>query len=285
MTTQSTDLTRNDFSFLIRRKLQGRVSRLSSKFGWRKFDPNDFKTEHQEIVVPSLSPAFHGYKIVHISDIHYGQWISADRLRGVVDLINQSNPDLVAVTGDFVSYLLNSNMAEEMVESLSKLKTKDATVAVLGNHDHWTGADRVRDILRKSNILDISNSLFEASKPNSKLIIAGVDSIMLKKDRLDLVLERIPSNVPAILLAHEPDFASESAATKRFSLQLSGHSHGGQFVIPKLGTPIRGRQFFKYPLGMYNVNGMILYTNRGLGTNSYWLRINCPPEITVISLL
>ncbi len=283
--TESQDVTRNDFSFLIRRKLQGKVSRLSSKFGWRKFDPKDFKTEHQAIVVPSLAPDFHDYKIVHISDIHYGQWISVDRLRGVVDLINQIDPDIVAVTGDFVSYLLNDKMEDEIVEQLSKLKPKDTAVAVLGNHDHWAGAERVRDILRKSNILDISNSVFEASKSNSKLIIAGVDSVMLKKDRLDLVLKKMPADTPAILLVHEPDFATKSAATKRFSLQLSGHSHGGQFVIPKLGTPIRGNQFMKYPLGMYKVEGMTLYTNRGLGTNSYWLRINCPPEITVITLL
>jgi uncharacterized protein len=283
--TDSTDLTRNDFSFVIRRKLQARISRLSSKFSLRKFDPEDFKTEQQKIVIPHLAPAFHGYKIVHISDIHYGQWISADRLRGVVGLINQIDPDIVAVTGDFVSYLLNDKMAEDMVEQLGELKPKDAAVAVLGNHDHWAGAERVRDILRKSNILDISNSIFEASKPNSKLIIAGVDSVMLKKDRLDLVLEKMPADAPAILLVHEPDFATTSAATKRFSLQLSGHSHGGQFVIPKLGTPIRGNQFMKYPLGMYKVEGMTLYTNRGLGTNSHWLRINCPPEITVITLL
>ncbi len=283
--TESRDVNRNDFSFLIRRNLQDRISRLSAKFGLRKFDPENFKTEQQKIVIPSLASAFQDYKIVHISDIHYGQWISVSRLKGVVDLINQSNPDLVAITGDFVSYLLNDDMAKELIEQLSKLKPKEATVAVLGNHDYWAGADKVRDILRKSNILDISNNIFEATKSNSKLIIAGVDSVMLKKDRLDLVLEKIPSSFPAILLVHEPDFASKSAATKRFSLQLSGHSHGGQFIIPKLGTPIRGHQFIKYPLGRYDVDGMILYTNRGLGTNSYWLRINCPPEITVISLM
>ena len=122
----------------------------------RKFDPDDFKTEHQKIVIPSLAPAFRGYKIVHISDIHYGQWLSADRLRGVVDLINLTNPDIVAVTGDFVSYLLNDDIAQEMIEQLNKLKPKDATVAVLGNHDHWAGAEMVRNILRRSNIFDIS---------------------------------------------------------------------------------------------------------------------------------
>jgi predicted MPP superfamily phosphohydrolase len=85
-------------------------------------------------------------------------------------------------------------------------------------------------------------------------------------------------------LAHEPDFADISAKTNRFSLQLSGHSHGGQFVIPKLGTPFRGNGFWKYPLGRYQVKEMVLYTNRGIGTNAFWIRVNCAPEITVIDL-
>jgi predicted MPP superfamily phosphohydrolase len=106
----------------------------------------------------------------------------------------------------------------------------------------------------------------------------------VKKNELNKVLQKLPPSGPAILLAHEPDFADISAETRRFSLQLSGHSHGGQLVIPKLGTPLRGDSFKKYPLGRYQVGEMVQYTNRGLGTNAFWIRINCAPEITVIDL-
>jgi predicted MPP superfamily phosphohydrolase len=275
---------RNDFAFDIRRKIQSVTSKIASKLGLRKFDPEDFKIEHIDVTLPELPIIFRNYVIIHISDIHFGQWISSDRLSGVVELINETNPDLVAITGDFVSYLLDDYNIAQMTKQLKKLKPKDATVAVLGNHDYWAGAEKVRDILKKSNIYDISNNIYTVSKEGAELNIVGIDSAMLKQDRMDIVLKKLPFNEHAVLLVHEPDFAVKSAATKRFSLQLSGHSHGGQFVIPGFGTPFRGRLFMKYPLGKYKVEDMVLYTNRGLGTNGYWLRINCPPEITVISL-
>lgn len=267
----------------FRGKIQRVVSRFYSRFGWRKFNPDQFEIEHFHFVIPGLSASFNNYCIVHISDLHYGQWLSSSRLAGVVDLINKNDPDLIAITGDFVSYLLDESI-EEMETELRRLRPHDLTVAVLGNHDHWLGAEKVRRILKNSNICDISNDYYTLRRDSSMLHIAGVDSITVKKDRLDLVLEKMPLEGPAILLAHEPDFAVKSAATKRFSLQLSGHSHGGQLIIPGLGTPFRAYNFRKYPAGKYRVDDMIQYTNRGLGTNSYWLRINCPPEITVISL-
>ena len=101
---------------------------------------------------------------------------------------------------------------------------------------------------------------------------------------LDAVLEKLPDDSPAILLAHEPDYADISAATERFALQLSGHSHGGQIVLPKIGALLRGPGFFKYPNGLYQVGEMIQYTNRGVGTHVFRVRFNCPPEITVITL-
>ena len=279
----SSDVTRADFSYVLRRKLQVVMSKFAIRAGLQKFDPADFKIEHICLTIPQLPSVFKNYRIVHISDVHFKQWISSDRLEGVVNLINEVNPDVVAITGDFVSYLLDGSV-EEMSQQLEKLKPKDATLAVLGNHDHWSGAEKVRAILKKSNICDISNSIYTVCKQGSELVFAGVDSFMVRKDRLDLVLDKLPPNVPAILLVHEPDFAEKSSGTKRFALQLSGHSHGGQFVIPRIGTPVRGRHFRKYPLGKYRVGEMVEYTNRGLGTNGYWLRINSPPEITVISL-
>ena len=282
----SVENSRKDFTYVLRGKIQRVASKIACRFGWRKFDSKDFSLELVEFSIPGLEPVFQQYRIVQISDIHYGQWIEWDRLRGVINLINENSPDLVAITGDFVSYLIDDALEEAMASLLRELKPNDATVAVLGNHDHWAGAEKVRRILVKSGISDVSNDARIVCRANSKLYVAGVDSVMAKKDRLDLVLEKISRDKqPAILLSHEPDFAVKSAATKRFSLQLSGHSHGGQFVIPELGTPFRGHLFMKYPLGEYKVGDMIQYTNRGLGTNAYWIRVNCPPEITVINLV
>jgi hypothetical protein len=275
------DEAREDLTFRLRRGMQRMMSRYS-KLAGQKFDPGDFEVVKVKINIPRLPTLFQGYRIVHISDIHYGQWISADRLNGVIGLINHQEPDIVAITGDFVSY--SGKNIEELIPALKGIRARDATVAVLGNHDYWLGAEKVRSILSESKIIELNNDVYTVNREGFALYIAGVDSTTLKKNQLDKVLQKLPPNGPAILLVHEPDFADISAETKRFSLQLSGHSHGGQFVIPKLGTPFRGDGFRKYPLGRYQVGEMVQYTNRGLGTNAFWIRINCAPEITVIDL-
>jgi predicted MPP superfamily phosphohydrolase len=272
---------RDDLTFRLRRGAQKMMSRSSKLLGQR-FNPDDFEVVKVKINISGLPTLFQGYRIVQISDIHYGQWISADRLKGVISLINQQEPDIVAITGDFVSY--SGNNVEDLIPALKEIRARDATVAVLGNHDYWLGAKRIRSILSESKILELNNDVYTVTREESALHIAGVDSTTMKKNQLNKVLQKLPPNGPAILLAHEPDFADISAETKRFSLQLSGHSHGGQFVIPKLGTPFRGDSFRKYPHGRYQVGEMIQYTNRGLGTNAFWIRINCAPEITVIDL-
>ena len=272
---------RGDLTFRLRRGMQRLMSRYSKLVG-QKFNPDDFEVVKVKINIPGLATLFQGYRIVHISDIHYGQWISADRLKGVVGLINQQEPDIVAITGDFVSY--SARNAEELIAALKEIHARDATVAVLGNHDYWVSAERVRSILSESKIIELNNDVYTVTRKGFALHIAGVDSTTLEKNQLDKVLQKLPPKGPAILLVHEPDFADTSAETKRFSLQLSGHSHGGQFVIPKIGTPFRSDSFKKYPLGRYQVGEMVQYTNRGLGTNAFWIRINCAPEITVIEL-
>jgi uncharacterized protein len=272
---------REDFTFRLRRGMQNIMSR-SSKLVGQTFNPSDFNVVKLKINIPNLPTLFQGYRIVQISDIHFGQWISEDRLKGVVDLINQQSPDIVAITGDFVSY--SAKNIEGLIPPLKEISAKDGTVAVLGNHDYWLGANKVRSILNQSNIIELNNTVHTVTRGGFTLHFAGVDSTTVKKNQLNKVLEMLPPDGPAILLVHEPDFANTSAETNKFNLQLSGHSHGGQFVIPKLGTPIRGHGFGNYPLGKYQVGEMILYTNPGIGTNGFWIRINCPPEITIFDL-
>ena len=97
-------------------------------------------------------------------------------------------------------------------------------------------------------------------------------------------MAKMPATGPALMLAHEPDFADKTAATGRFFLQLSGHSHGTQIILPGLGSFLRGTHFKKYPHGLYKVGEMMQYTSNGVGTHAFRLRINCPPEIVVITL-
>ncbi|MDR0492995.1 MAG: metallophosphoesterase [Nitrososphaerota archaeon] len=277
--------SRHDFSYTLRSKIQSVSSNFASKSGWRSFNAKDFQVIHLKIKMAHLASVFCNYRIVHISDIHYGQWVSSERLGGIVELVNQICPDAVVVTGDFVSYLLDKGLEEELVLHLGRLQSRDGVFAVLGNHDHWAGADRVRGILKRSGIIDVSNEVYVVERGGFRLVFAGVDSVMMGKARLDVVLEKMPLDDPAVLLVHEPDFALTTAFTRRFGLQLSGHSHGGQFRIPGLGTPFRGRYARWYPHGLYDVGGMALFTSSGLGTNSYWLRVNCPPQIVVVSLV
>jgi predicted MPP superfamily phosphohydrolase len=253
------------------------------KIGGLQFDPTVFEIMHMSVSLRGLEKVFNEFRIVHISDLHLGQWMSPERLAGVVELVNEQSPDIVAITGDFVSFAVDQ-VAADLVNSLSQLRPKIVTLAVLGNHDHWMGAEKVRSILRESNIIDLSNDVYTLHRRQATLHFAGIDDVIAQEDNLDQVLKKLPSSDPTVLLVHEPDFADVAAATGRFGLQLSGHSHGGQFVLPKIGTPLRGSHFKKYPLGRYQVKDMVVYTSRGLGTNTFWFRINCPPEITVLTL-
>jgi predicted MPP superfamily phosphohydrolase len=198
-------------------------------------------------------------------------------------MVNRQSPDLVVITGDFVTTMAG-HFAADLVAALGALVPRQATLAVLGNHDHWTDATAVRQIIAESGIVELSNTVYTLRRGAAMLHIAGVDDVWERQDRLDLVLAQLPAEGAAILLAHEPDFADASAATGRFDLQLSGHSHGGQVIIPFRGPLVLPPHAHKYPVGRYQVGEMVLYTNRGLGKISPHVRFNCRPEIAVFTL-
>ena len=253
-----------------------------------EFDESIYDIVEVNVEIKDLDPVFHDYKIVNLSDLHLGQWLTAEYLEGVIDIVNRQEPDMVALTGDYVSYVLE-DVADDLERCLSMIEVKDSSFAVLGNHDHWNGADEIRQILKNAGIIDVSNDVHSISRDTENgtayLHIAGVDSMKLNKEDIDAVMLKIPEQDPAIMLAHEPDFADIAATTGRFALQISGHSHGGQFIIPGLNTTIlRSDCCRKYPVGEYQVGDMVQYTSKGLGTNVFWLRINCAPEITIFNL-
>lgn len=232
--------------------------------------------------LPRLSPAFAGYRLVQISDIHMDSWMR-ERLPGIVRLINGQQPDLIAITGDFVTNRPR-RWAQDLVGALAPLQGRDGVVAVLGNHDHWSGAATVRAIIKDSGIAEIGNRVYTLRRGQATLHVAGIDDYMVRADRLDRVLDRLPDEGAAILLVHEPDFADTSAATGRFDLQISGHSHGGQIRLPIIGPPYLPHLARRYPMGLYRTGGMLHYTNRGLGMLGPHIRLNCRPEVSVFTL-
>lgn len=251
---------------------------------------HDVEPEHLEIVpvevrLPRLNPAFDGYRLVQISDIHMGTGITTERLTHIAEMVNAQNPDAIAVTGDYVTEGDITPLLPGLKTGLSHLQSKDGTFAILGNHDHWTDPAAIRSVLQRSGMVDMSNRVFTIERGNAKLHIAGVDDYWEGKDRLNDVLAQLSDDGCAILLAHEPDYADVSAATGRFDLQISGHSHGGQVRLPIINRPIHvPRYSTRYPVGRYQVGNMIQYTNRGVGTIAPAVRFNCRPEITVFSL-
>ena len=250
----------------------------------KEFSKKDIDVIEVPIEINNLGWNFHNYRILNICDIHLGQWVNPEYLNDLCDYINTLNYDLITFTGDYISYILDE-YADDLQSALSKLKADDGKFGVLGNHDHWADADKIREIFKNADIHDLSNDVVVLKKNGDELNLCGVDSCTLCLDNLDLVISKLKSNTPSILLAHEPDFAFESSKTKKFDLQISGHSHGGQFIIPKIETtPFRGPNSTKYPVGLYKIDDMVQYTSKGLGTNSFRIRINCKPEITIITL-
>ena len=249
---------------------------------------SSIEINHLPLNIPKLAPEFDGYKLVQISDFHMGTWMNRERLAHIVLLVNQQSPDLIAITGDFVSYEVEAPL-REMAVPLQELCAPDGIFAVLGNHDYYTGEqEKVRAALKKFNITELKNDYRTIYRGDAVLTLAGVDDCYDDSNDLDQLTARLSSNGsakgPTILLAHEPDLADQAAASGCFDLQLSGHSHGGQVVLPKIGMLYLPRHARKYPSGMYQLNGMTLYTNRGLGTSHLRVRYNCPPEIAVFML-
>ncbi len=251
-------------------------------------EPNWFKVDTIRLKLPRLTRRFSGLRVAQISDIHMGGWMNLERLQRAAELVLDQKPDVLLITGDFLIgrdlAAISQQTIQDLITGLSRLASSVPTFAVLGNHDYWIDVKTVRQILSACGISELTNTVFTLQREEERLHLCGVDDPWEGNARIDDVIAQLKDNSSAILLAHEPDYADVSAATGRFDLQLSGHSHGGQVVLPWIGPPILPYMGRKYPSGLYKIGGMFQYTNRGIGMARLPLRINCPPEITLFVL-
>jgi predicted MPP superfamily phosphohydrolase len=286
---QKRKITRRDFLRILKEFfLSLTVAGIGSLVYGFFVEPNWIDVNELEINLSRLPKAFSGFRILQLSDIHMGGWMDRECLAKVVELALAQQADLIVLTGDYVFrnlWITPLDLeAADFVEEISKLTKTHLVLGILGNHDHWVDAARVRGMLAASGVIELENDVYPLEKDGALLFVAGVDDIWEKKYDLDKVMNKLPQNGVVILLAHEPDFADISAETGRFDLQLSGHSHGGQVASPFFGAPVLPHLGQKYYSGLYKVREMWQYTNRGVGMIEPAVRINCRPEITIFTL-
>ncbi|MFZ0201994.1 MAG: metallophosphoesterase [Candidatus Sulfotelmatobacter sp.] len=254
-------------------------------------EPNRPRIVRQDFWLPRWPERMNGFTIVLLSDFHYDPYFSVHPLRAAIPLVNGLRPDLIVLTGDFVSVPLTgrpharaaASAGEPCARLLREMRTPNGLWAVLGNHDAETDPAHVTRALETENIHVLANQSVAIERDGARFWLAGVDDVISGDPDLANTLQRVPADEAVILLAHEPDFA-DFACRFPIDLQLSGHSHGGQVRLPLLPPLYLPELAKKYILGTYQVGRLALYTNAGLGTVGVPVRLNCPPEITLLTL-
>ena len=261
-------------------------------------------TEHQ-VRLSGLPRDAEGLRIVQLCDLHVGPLFRDRAVRHALSVANRSDPDLIVLTGDLVSY----RSMKYLVSAAREFRALRAPLGVfgcLGNHDHWESAADVRSILEESGVRVLIN---ENHRVYDGLWLAGIDDLMSGEPDLERMADGIPTDAAVVLLSHNPTVLSQVA--DRPWLILAGHSHGGQIALPFLGprrtarlpgirsfmylyewSGVRARgartetiSTYRYPAGWYEEGQARVYVNRGVGfSQAFPIRINCPPEVACFTL-
>ncbi|MCL4506837.1 MAG: metallophosphoesterase [Chloroflexi bacterium] len=252
------------------------------------FEPHRLTVERIDIRSRRIPPALDGLTVGVLSDFHRSTWISQAYIAQAAQQLMSMRPDVVTLTGDFV---MSQWLAESAGAALRDVAAAPlGAFAVLGNHDHWNDAAAVTRGLETgfagAGIQILFNERRILSVRGTPLHVVGVDDVWEQKADLSTALRGLPRDAPAILLAHEPDFADRAAAAHPFILQVSGHSHGGQVRLPLVGALRLPWLGSKYPIGLQRVqdSAMLVYTTRGIGMVQPAVRFGCPPEVTMLKL-
>ncbi len=252
-------------------------------------EPNVPRIVRQDFWLPRWPERMNGFTIALLSDFHYDPYFSIHPLRAAIPIVNGLRPDLIVLTGDFVSVSLTGDGASAALAAvpcarlLREMTAPHGLWAVLGNHDAETDPRFVTRALQVESIHVLANQSVAIERDGARIWLTGVNDVISGGADLAHALRGVPSDEAVILLAHEPDFADE-ASRSPIDLQLSGHSHGGQVRLPLLPPLYLPEMAKKYVLGSYQVGRLALYTNAGLGTVGIPVRLNCPPEITLLTL-
>lgn len=266
--------------------IAGAVTGVGAAVAYRArfINPYAPQLDRISLTLPPGHDELAGLRIGFLSDTHVGPFITGEDLAKATKLLAEAHPDLVLFGGDYISESpRHIESAARVLSALAK-QARLGGIAVLGNHDYANDPERIVAALEAGGIIVLRNQAQPVETGHGTLWIAGVEEALLAKADPDATFAQIPDGAAVLALWHEPACAERTACLGAFA-QLSGHSHGGQVRIPRLGPiglPPGGKP---HVIGLTDANGMPVYTSRGVGVYRPPVRLNCPPEVTLITLI
>ena len=225
---------------------------------------------------------FNDVKIVFMSDIHHGPFLSKKRLAKVVDRVNSLEPDIILMGGDYVQY--SPKYIEPCFKELEKLKADIGVYGVLGNHDHLESQELTRQFMKEAGILSIDNKSYWIEKGEGRIKVGGVGDYYYDIQNIEHTVYDVQSEDFVILVTHNPDYLEE-LETDKIDLAFAGHTHGGQVTFFGLWAPLIPSRFGqKYRTGLLSNDNMKVIVSNGIGTVALPIRFFARPQIVTVSL-
>jgi len=251
------------------------------------FEPNRLVVHQETIEVDNWPQELSGLRIALIADIHTGgPFIDDNKLRQIVELTNQQNPDLIVLLGDYMSP--NSWHSHRVEPEVTAAAMKDlhaplGVYAILGNHDWWYDGEKVRRAFEANGIPILENEVAEIKWRDKSFWLVGLADSWTRPQHVSETIAKVPPGSTVIALTHNPDVFPR--LPESVPLLLAAHTHGGQVNLPLIGTPIVPSRFGrKYTAGHVFENGHHMFVTTGIGTSILPVRFRVTPEIVILTI-
>ncbi len=251
--------------------------------GYTVLEAKWLRVTAETIPVPRLPAAFDGLRVVVLGDIHHGPFVPRPYVRAALALARDAGADLIALVGDYVHR--SASFIEPVFEDLARLRAPLGVFAVRGNHDNWESGGQTSAAMRAAGIHEISNEGTWLERGRARLRIGGLADLWSGSPNVAAAVGDTGPGETAIVLSHNPDVA-ETCRDGRVGLFLSGHTHGGQVVVPGYGAPMLPSKYGqKYAHGLCRGPVNQVFVTRGVGTVTPPVRFLCRPEVAVLTLV
>ena len=254
------------------------------------WEPLRLEAIHRKVPIRGLGKEFSGFRIGVMSDIHWGNKISWEFVHRASRLLLEFNPDLIVIPGDFVHGKGAWTKGKPTFNgAFDLLKAPEGVVGVLGNHDHWAGANHTRKAVAiETNVRLIDNDGFVIQRGANALAVGGIGDLWEDRQDLEAAFRKVDREVPRILLSHNPDTAESlsSWSDERVDLQISGHTHGGQIVIPGVVDFAQrvSKYGSKFNRGLVEGASHRVFVSKGVGRPN-GLRLGALPDVACLELI